>query len=698
MRLTFQSTVARSSQYRADIDGLRAVAVLSVLFFHTKIPGFPGGFVGVDVFFVISGYLITSIIAKDMFQEKFSFLAFYERRMRRIFPAIFFLLFSCTLIAAVLLAPSDFVVFARTMIAATCFLSNFYFLSHAKAGGYFANLSDLQPLLHTWSLAVEEQFYLLFPAVLLILIKWAKQRAAQFLFLLALASFLFSVWLTPRNQSASFYMLLPRSWELLMGSLLAMKAVPPISPRWLREIAGTSGLVLIICADVFYTNQTPFPGLSALPPCVGAWLVIYAGEQGSSWANTVLTFPPLVFIGVISYSLYLWHWPLIVFSQYFLLGDLSRSATIAVLAGSVLMAFISFEFVESRFRGRNAVFSRGQIFSLGFAATGASLILGAIVLRTDGVPQRYDASIRNIVIENASRRYDFEKTCANWKTNPRSLADINFCNFGPGASRKILFWGDSHVQQLYPVVRHLYQSGALRDRGVVFAIANSCPPFQHMNDPRAGFHCDAFANLLMQRSEMNDIDTVFMGFSTWWAYIQDGICPWENGKCVSGTAPEAIRRVSLSELSGQIQRLRRDGKTVIICLPFPIYDQAIPYLEIRNAVFSRFGFTRTANDSTSPAFRQQILETSLAAGAEIFDPRQSLCTNGACITQINCVSIYIDNNHIAASQIGILEDNLRQVLQNEPIPRPNRRGFQLAERANQRSLPEGSWPRKQRAN
>jgi peptidoglycan/LPS O-acetylase OafA/YrhL len=698
MRLTFQSTVARSSQYRADIDGLRAVAVLSVLFFHTKIPGFPGGFVGVDVFFVISGYLITSIIAKDMFQEKFSFLAFYERRMRRIFPAIFFLLFSCTLIAAVLLAPSDFVVFARTMIAATGFLSNFYFLRHAAAGGYFANLSDLQPLLHTWSLAVEEQFYLLFPAVLFALIKWARQRTRQWLSVFALVSFLLSVKLMRHHPSAAFYMLLPRSWELLMGSLLALKAVPPISPRWLREIASTAGLVLIICADFFYTNQTPFPGLSALLPCVGAWLVIYAGEQGSPWANTALTFPPLVFIGVISYSLYLWHWPLIVFANYFSGHNLRGAQTLAVILISILMAFISFEFVESRFRGRNAAFSRRQIFALGLSASGAALLLGVFVVRSSGLPQRYDAVTRNLVIENAVRRHDFQEVCSNFRTNPHSLADINFCILGPGADRKILFWGDSHVQQLYPIVKNLYDSGALEGRGAVFAIANSCMPVEHMNDPRKGFHCDTFSTLAKSRAEMNDIDTVFIGFNTWWSYNKNGICPSVNGKCIPDAPSSEIRGMFLAGLADDIHEFRASGKNVIICLPFPDYDKSIPDLEIRNAVFARFGMVGAAVDQTLPNLRVQIADLARSFGASIFDPRKSLCRDGPCTYQIGGVSIYIDNNHIAASQIGILEDNLRQVLQNEPIPRPNRRGFQLAERANQRSLPEGSWPRKQKAN
>jgi peptidoglycan/LPS O-acetylase OafA/YrhL len=668
MRFTFRSTLARSSQYRPDIDGLRAVAVLSVLFFHAKVRGFPGGFVGVDVFFVISGYLITSIIAKDIFSGRFSFISFYERRMRRIFPALFFLIFVCTFIAAIVFAPEDFESFAKATIATTCFVSNFYFLRHAVTGGYFANLSDLQALLHTWSLAVEEQFYFLFPALLFLLVRWTRQRAAQLLFVCAILSFALSIWLTHRNPSAAFYMLSSRAWELLMGSLLALKAVPPIRMRLVREVSAAAGLALILFAVFLFTNETPFPGPSAFIPCFGAFLLIYSGEQGSSWANAILTFPPLVFIGVISYSLYLWHWPLIVFGRYFLLSNLGRAATIGVIAGSVLMAFISFEFVESPFRGRDSVFSRRQVFSLGLAASLASLALALIIYRTGGIPQRYDASTRQLVLENSARLHDYPENCSNWKTNPQSLADIHFCVLGPNADKKILFWGDSHVEQLYPAVKHLYDNGELQGHGAVFAIGNSCPPTEHLNVSEKNYHCDTFATLVMKRAEMDDVDTVFIGFSTWWAYSGNTICPSVNGRCVNVVSPDEIRRLFLSELSSEIHRLSMDGKRVIICLPFPLYDKSIPNLEIRNAVFSRFGFSGIARDLTSPAFRDQIFEASKTAGADIFDPRKSLCSNDPCITQINGVSIYLDNNHLAASQVGILEDNLRQVLDSQAAP------------------------------
>ena len=665
---TFQSTLARSGQYRSDIDGLRAIAVLSVLCFHFDILRVNGGFVGVDVFFVISGYLITSIIAKDVFAGRFSFIAFYERRMRRIFPALFFLLFGCTLIAATMFAPEDLLTFGKTLIATTCFASNFFFLSRSMAGGYFANISDQQALLHTWSLAVEEQFYLLFPAVLLVLFKWAKRRTVHMLAILAIISFLLSIRLTKANPSAAFYMLFPRAWELLLGSLLALKAVPPIRGRIARESLAFGGLALFLIADFLFTDNTSFPGWAALVPCFGAALLIYAGENGLSKTGALLSLPPIVFIGVISYSLYLWHWPLIVFSQYFLSANLSRTAKFAIILATFLLAFLSFEFVESQFRGKGARFSRRQVFALGFASSAIALMAGWFVVASGGLPQRYDVSTQKLVLANVARKHDFNDICSNWRSDPHSLSDIKFCNFGPTANKKILFWGDSQVQQLYPVIADLYGLGQFRGYSVVLAIATACPPTEHLNNPQKGFHCDSFARLAMMRAQMDDIDTVFMAFSTWWADGANRICPWADGKCSRSISKDEIQRLFLDELSDHIHRLRASGKRVIVSLPFPAYDQPVPDVEIRNAVLARFPYVRRATDITSPAFDRKIFETSKAAGAKIFDPRASLCKNGACINQINGVSIYFDQNHIAASQVGILEDNLRQVLQDQSAP------------------------------
>lgn len=677
MRLALQSKLAKSGKYRPDIDGARAIAVLSVLFFHAKVAGFSGGFVGVDIFFVLSGYLITSIIASDISLGRFSFLSFYERRMRRIFPALFSVVLFCTLAATSLFAPIDFLSFGKSMVASTCFLSNIFFLRSTSFDGYFGDSSSLQALLHTWSLSVEEQFYLLFPALVLLLTRTAKGWVVQSLCLLTGISFLLNIWLTIHSQPRAFYTLPPRAWELLIGSLLAVKAVPPLRRRLFREIAGIAGLGLIVYAVTVFTRYTTFPGFPALAPCFGTWLIIYAGQEGSSCVKTILSCPPLVFIGVISYSLYLWHWPLIVFSQYFAAGDLNGAETVAVILSSLLVAFLSFEFIERPFRGLDSAFSRRQIFSFGLAGSVVSIVVGLTIYKYHGVPERYDNLTRQLVLSNSDRKSDYQSVCSNWRRQVHSVADISFCNFGTDASRKIMFWGDSHVQQLYPLVKTLFDKGEFGGNGVVFAISPGCPPTEHMNFVSKDNHCDSFATFAMARAEEEDIDTVYIGFNTWWDYHQNALCPSIDGKCTGKISLPEARRRFLDELSDHIRRLKQHGKRVIVSLPFPMYDKSIPDLEIRNAVFGKFGLAGVAKDDTSSEFRTEILTVAEREGAETFDPRESLCDRLGCITQVKGVSIYKDDNHIAASQIGILEANLAQVLQLEAGSRrdPSRFGL-----------------------
>jgi peptidoglycan/LPS O-acetylase OafA/YrhL len=662
MRFTLQSTVARSDKYRPDIDGLRAIAVVPVILYHAKVAGFTGGFVGVDVFYVISGYLITSLIAKDILLGSFSFVSFYERRVRRIFPALFAVLFSCTLAAAVFFVPKDFIAFGKSMIAVTFFAGNEFFRRTGGLSGYFDRTAESQALLHTWSLSVEEQFYLFFPTGLLLLARWGKGRLTRYLFIVAAISFLFSIWAIRHRPLIAFYSLIPRAWELLLGALLAMKVAPALKGRVSREIAGLMGLGLIACAVFLFSQETTFPGWRALLPCVGALLIIYASENGPSSVGTALSFRPLVFIGVISYSLYLWHWPIIVFGRYFSAGDLSGVETAAAIVLSFLMAFISFEFIERPFRGRGSRVNRRQIFSFGFAACVLSIVLGLAIYGFRGFPGRYDDSTRQLVLENVTRKNDFQEVCGNWKTEVHSMSDINFCNLGTDRPKKIMFLGDSHVQQLYPLIKKLYDDDELDDRGVVLAIENACLPSERLNSIGKGYHCDAFTHFALIRAEAPDIDTVFIAFNTWFA-VHRFVCPSVQGSCVGKVSVEEARNRFLDELAEHIRELRMNGKRVIVSLPFPMYDKSIPDLEIRNAVFGGLGLNAAARDITLPIMRDQLASVAQRAGADIFDPRESLCDGENCITQLNGVSIYKDDNHIAASQIGILGDEFKKALQ-----------------------------------
>jgi peptidoglycan/LPS O-acetylase OafA/YrhL len=658
-RAAFQPNAGHSNQYRPEIDGLRAIAVLPVLFFHAMVPGFAGGFVGVDVFFVISGYLITSVIAKDVAIGEFSFAKFYERRIRRIFPALFAVVLFTILAGGILLAPADFAAFGKSLIAMTFFLSNVFFKGQGGVGGYFGGALYPQVLLHTWSLSVEEQFYLLFPTALILLARYAKKRSIEYLWFAVIVSFVFGIWETWHNSGNAFYSLLPRAWELLLGSLLAMKAFPALKGRVAREIAGLVGLGLIALAVLFLSKDTAFPGYSALFPCVGAGLIIYSGENGPSIVKTILSFRPLVFIGVISYSLYLWHWPIVVFAKYLIVGGLGTEDSLVVILSSLAMAIISYEFIETPFRKRNSRVPRRRVFAFGLGASALSAALGLTIFLSQGVPTRFDNSTRQLISGNMDRKRDYREVCSNWKREIKSVDDIIFCNIGEKSSKKVMFWGDSHIQQLYPLAGTISHVDGLQGSGIVFAIAQGCTPSEHFNRADPGFHCDAFTHFAMMRAEQEDVDTVFIGFSENPDRI---LCPSVDGVCTGKMPQEEIHQRVLQELSERIQKLKALGKRVIVSLPFPFYDKSIPDLQVSNAILQRFGLAEVATEIAEPSMRHQLASLAENAGAEIFDPRKTLCPHDACITEMNGVSIYKDDSHIAGTQVVILRDNLEKTL------------------------------------
>lgn len=267
-----------SLTYRADIDGLRAIAVLAVIFFHAGVPGFSGGFVGVDVFFVISGFLITSIIIKEIHAGQFSIARFYERRIRRIFPALFPVIAFTVAISAILFDADTFKGFGKSITATTFFGSNILFW---KESGYFDASSITKPMLHTWSLAVEEQFYIFFPILLIAITRFSKSRYFQWLLGIGLVSLITSIYgVYTTHQVASFYLVPTRAWELLCGSILALGVIPQLRSNFHRHLFSIAGLGLIFFSVGRYTEDTLFPGAAALTPVLGASLIIFSGMGG----------------------------------------------------------------------------------------------------------------------------------------------------------------------------------------------------------------------------------------------------------------------------------------------------------------------------------------------------------------------------------------------------------------------------------
>ena len=339
--------LAGTATYRPDIDGLRAFAVLPVVLFHFKI--FPdyvgGGFVGVDIFFVISGYLITGIIFAGIDKGSYSLIGFYDRRIRRIFPALISLYLLCIASAFFLNFPTEAETIGRSIIASTFFVSNIFFYGRS---GYFDRDSETNPLLHTWSLSVEEQFYVLFPLVIFAIWKFSHRARVSAISIIALASFLYAAYMVYADASAAFYLVQFRAWELAVGSLLAINALPKISRRWIAEVLGVLGLAMVCGSFVFLSRTLPFPGVAALAPCLGAAAIIYSGANNLTLVGCLLSFRPLQFAGLISYSLYLIHWPAIVFFRLF--HEPSRIEKSSLVVACIVLATLSWRFVEKPFR------------------------------------------------------------------------------------------------------------------------------------------------------------------------------------------------------------------------------------------------------------------------------------------------------------------------------------------------------------
>ena len=376
-------------KYRPDIDGLRAIAVLSVIFFHTGISGFSGGFVGVDVFFVISGYLITSIILKDIKSGEFSIARFYERRIRRIFPPLFTVITFTVVVSAFLFDSNSFESFGRSITATTFFCSNVLFW---KESGYFDASSITKPLLHTWSLAVEEQFYIFFPLLLIGITRFSKNRYLQWIVGISLVSLMMSIIGVYTHQVITFYLLPTRAWELLFGSFLSLEVIPKLESNVQRNLVSFIGLSLIIFSICFYTESTLFPGVAALAPVLGASFIIHSGKGGASIVKKLLSYKPIVYIGLISYSLYLWHWPLIVFSKYLIMRELTFFETLGIIITTFIISVISLKFIEKPFRVNYPLISNRKIFVISSFIMSMSSIIGLIIYYQNGMPYRSAAN------------------------------------------------------------------------------------------------------------------------------------------------------------------------------------------------------------------------------------------------------------------------------------------------------------------
>lgn len=461
--------------YRPDIDGLRALAVVPVILFHAGATWIPGGFIGVDIFFVISGYLISSIILREVQAGEFSFLRFYERRLRRIIPALLVVLIVTVAVFQVIAMPDQAQETSESAIAALLSVSNFYFW---QSTGYFAPAAEFMPLLHTWTLAVEEQFYLLFPVVVLAL--WKLRLPIKWIFGVGtVAAFALGYWLSVEKPSVAYYLLPARAWELAIGVVLAAGIVPAIKGQAMRQAVPALGVGLIVFSLFFIDDTMIFPGWVALIPCLGTAMVIHAGE--SSWvARRFLGARPMVFIGLLSYSLYLWHWPVLTALR---MRTASTHLDLPVIMGAITMTFLfawaSWRFVERPFRNRRSMPGRAMMLRLG---VGSALIvsIATISMVTGGFQGRLSTRAQ----EMAAGAHDIIRDCPEGNIE-------GACRFGPvDEPVRLVVIGDSHTPMLVQVMSQIADLSNVQ--GTLWW-HSSCPLLDGAWRENDGYRTDCFA-------------------------------------------------------------------------------------------------------------------------------------------------------------------------------------------------------------
>ena len=645
---TTRPSAPGSLTYRPDIDGLRAVAVVPVVLYHFRVPGFGGGFVGVDVFFVISGFLITSLIFGEMRAGEFAILRFYERRVRRIFPALFTVVLATLAVGVGVFFPRDLLRLAESAIATALFASNFDFWLQS---GYFDLGADLKPLLHTWSLAVEEQFYLVFPALLRLLHTGKRRLLLSFVTALAVMSFALSLWAVSEHPSAAFYLAPYRTWELMLGAILALGEFPQPKSPLLADALSICGLAAIAWAVFGFTAATPFPGVTALFPCLGGAALIYAGAtRGAIWR--ILASRPFVFAGLISYSLYLWHWPIHVYSIYVSHAATDWVWTPALIALSFGLAILSWRFVEQPFRQRQ-VFSRRAIFRYGSSVTAATLVLSGLLFAVHGLPQRFPAGVQRILAETDDiepRRHE----CFN-----RSAEDVergHICTIGDAkaALPTFLLWGDSHGDALLPAVD---AAAARAGRKGLFVAHGRCPPLLHLSltDEPTG-RCaqlnDAALKLAM-RKEINKVILVAR-----WAYYDqgDGYGPDANEvrhliDLDPPATPDSSQHAGFARiLERTVLALLKADKRVVIVAPVPEPGFDVPEAMARDALYG----TGERQILTAADYRArdafvliELRKVHIKYGVRIIDPATALCALDNCVLRRDGRPLYADHQHLS---------------------------------------------------
>jgi len=626
-------------RYRADLDGLRAIAVLFVVLFHAGY-GCKGGYIGVDIFFVLSGYLITSLIWKDLENGHFRMAAFWERRVRRIVPALA-VVTAATLVAGwIVLLPADYKSLGRAVASQAIFTANVHYWLDS---GYFSRIADEKPLLHTWSLAVEEQFYLIVPLLLWFLYRTPLlHRRRLILSVLAIGfvcSLAISIYGVSHHPSAAFYLLPTRAWELLLGSICAFLPLMPRTSRLnrIRQVFSMVGMMLIVLAATALDKESPFPGLNALAPCLGAAFLILSNVSRDGSSPTVvadfLSMRPVVSLGMISYSLYLWHWPFLAFARYLSPTPLSATWVVIALALGIVCAILSWRFVETPFRTREICRSKESMYSFVSYAAITLFGVGIICTGANGLPDRFDARVRGFASDRSKERFAFTTLDA---VQAGKMINLGVEESSDGPS--VFVWGDSHALSALAAFDSLLKECGRA--GCAAARPESAPLLEWHKDSRhnLGKLSDIYNEAIVEYITDKRISDVFL------------VCYWAHYQESNGQYSASFKQ----SLLNTVKRLHSAGSRVWILLDVPTQSFDVPKALTSIAVSAEEVKTLCAKPNAlnkSDGMESDVIGELQAAGARILDPKPAFLDESMqyYVIESNGMALYLDDNHLTAA-------------------------------------------------
>lgn len=635
--------ITQSLPYRPEIDGLRAIAVLAVMVYHAAPGLLPGGFLGVDVFFVISGYLITGILLNANQPFGAALRTFWLRRIRRIFPALLVCVAGTLLLGIAVLPPAPLETLGRSALTAIFSVSNFFFWRQPR--GYFEGPALDHPLIHTWSLGVEEQFYLFYPLLLLGLARWRRALLLPALAAGTAFSFVLAIWLAREAPSAAFYLLPARAWELGVGALVFLwsrQASFPAHARIAAQAAAWLALLAVAASFVLLGNRSGSPGYAALPAVVGTGVII-ALAHGGTFLGRALSIRPVVGIGLISYSAYLWHQPLLVFTRvgFADLPEARTSLSAAALALSLVLAWLSWRLVEQPLR-RGRLAAKPALAMIG-AAFCAVLAIAVPVVAKNGLPERLSAAEASIIAttqkEDLERRERGRCSLRNdgWRLPPGT------CVSNREIVPTIALVGDSHASALYPALGPM---AAQYGQSVVLAFAGRCRPVPPLGDrdtpqPR----CRRYSEDIVRYLDASpSIRTVVVSYH--WNALVEGA----SGQTFDDDAARSLENL--------LRGLAGNNRRVIVSDPMPMPEvsglAAAFAAERRGGVLPDGESTREYRSRTQPIRR--LLDRAGVDRMARFDPGGVLCDSetGACPLRMGGQVLWRDRHHLTSEGATVL--------------------------------------------